>query len=887
MAINHDNVDTPPVAAQPDFWRTATQDLLPSGVADTTTGITHTGPIHFGAATTANLFTVAPLTARHEGIVGYNGNGNHQTQVIQTTIPDAATVMPLIQLRGYNYGTGDDIDIDIMGYPYAAATIANPGWVSRGSRSPTQIRFGIVGGFLAIELTWPAMEYHARYGVSAYCDGPNSAQTAAMFQGWSVTADATIAAGTPGLLVVPQRFIAPNNRPNLQAQLHLRGRAYFSEAREVRWTGVWRIFGEGLSADRIGSGGGVSLFMPTAAVPVAGGTTRALVAAGTEAVATGGIPFNDYESLWYQLRQGDTGSNAAHWLIQPYNSTSGMFGLTGPSRPDGDGWVMVCYVEGGTAYFGDASVIERGSSFAENVNVERLLNKHRQTGLFLPPSGFVFWPQSKPASLVSFGFGGAPMRCISVGREDNEIAPYIDIPVPAAGLAVYGFGNVADTAWRAIVTADNTYQFGEISTNVAASAVIDLGAWDALWWAPTPGGVTSGQWYRTNYNGTPLTVIPDNWVLICINASVTDAGTIKLWDGTGLRRGALRMGDGRAHHDALEMRRTLVNSQGRAEARLTTATQFAGTGTMGISGAGGTSGVYIGWDSSALIAGMGGTYDDTTPFVWLDLPAVGTQIPVLMGTATSGPTLTRTVTAFAGSTKKWVPLATWESLVYIGRPYSPSSNAAASGWKVVDYTQNAYLPPYAITVARLFAAPTASTSSKTRVLLGDGTYLSVGNAFAVGTPVYGDHASGATDAWRTAIAPGDTPPAGTAAFSTALAAITSNGVQFRSFTEQGVAQGYTMLAGSFTVNAAIPDNTQIIFIPSVSIRLTQYFLVAATHGSGAAPVGVARIQFINGVVGGQNGAIGFIMGYSAANITGGTYIAGGQISFDGIRLDHA
>ncbi len=866
---------------QPGFWRDLTTQVAgPDGTNDVAEGILHNGTIHFGASGTV---TTPPTTFEHLGIVSYVGNGAYTTQVIQTTIPDGVSVMPTIHLLGYNYSSADSIDLLIPMYVYLPGQLINSSWTSRGSRTPTQVRIAIVGGFVAVELTWPAAEYFQRWQVNVYCDG-NSVQQDEWFQGWTVTGNATIAADSTALQVVPQRFPMANTKPDLQAQLHMRGRVYFSENKELSWAGSWRIFGEGTSPDRDGP---VSLNMPTGPVPVAGGTTRALVDAGTEAAATGGIPFNNYESLWYQIRVGDGAYNAARWLIQPYASASGLFGPSGPSRPDGEGWVMVCYVEGGTAYFGDGSAVERGGQFANSMHVESMLNKHKQTGLFLAADSSVFFPDASPATAVSFGYGGANgFRVIAVGREDNELGPYIDIPAPSAGTPVYGFNASPNLAWRALTPADNVYQFGEAATTLAGYPVVDIPLQGALWWAPRS-GTDTGQWYVTKYEDSPAAVIPDHWLLICINASGSDSNALKLWDGTTLRRGELRMGDGRSHHDAQAQKRVLVQSTGRVEARLGKSPTFAGTGANGVNGTGGVNGVLVGFEDSSLIAGMGGPADDTQPYLWLDLPSVGTAIPVMQGPNASGVTVTRVVRSVTGSTKKWVPLGQWEALVYIPRPYGTQNSAQTSGWMVVDHTRGAWLPPYTILVAKHFGAPIGYGVAKSRIILGDGSYISTGTNFATATEVYNDHATGTTEAWRPAVLRGATPPGGTATFSTALAAVAASTVQFRTFTDPATARGCVRLIGNLTVNAAIPDNTQLLFLPGVSVPVAQYFLVAATHGANTTPVGVVRVQAVTAGVGGQFGCVLSIAGYAAGNASGGAYGANGMIAFDGITLEMA
>lgn len=190
------------LAGGPDFLRD-TAGNVPDGANDWAECVTHNGPLFIGDGNAS-----ANSQFEYLALVSYTGNGNFTTQTIQTGIPIDSTIMPTIHLHGYGYGTGDIIDIRIGLYTYnlPSGSLLNTVWVSTGSRAPTSIRAGWVGGLLALELTWPGSEYFYRYAVDAYCDGNASAPgQSTYFCGWSITAAALPGTATQ-IVTIPQKY---------------------------------------------------------------------------------------------------------------------------------------------------------------------------------------------------------------------------------------------------------------------------------------------------------------------------------------------------------------------------------------------------------------------------------------------------------------------------------------------------------------------------------------------------------------------------------------------------------------------------------------------------------------------------------------------------------
>jgi hypothetical protein len=415
--------------------------------------------------------------------------------------------------------------------------------------------------------------------------------------------------------------------------------------------------------------------------------------------------------------------------------------------------------------------------------------------------------------------------------------------------------------------------------------------YDQLYFAPNQVGTSTGTWYRARFEDTGSPV-PAHWILVAaLNVGSTTAGRygFTLWNGEYLQRGqALYRGDYSAMQDTLQKR---VTSSGKYNCRFTGAAFFTGTAANGLGTAGSASGVLVGWPDNTMMWGMNGTYggagSTSAGYLWLNIPVTGTAIPML---DTAG---TRTRVVQTIGVNKYIPLAPWETLLYIPPQGSLlGTTAPAAGWVVVNYGDARYVPPNAITVAQ-FAAPGGITGTgldKTRVLMADGAYISPGVTTAGGTPTNGDQSHGSyfdttNGEWRAVVIPGGTPPGGTV-MGTAVTGLSLNGAAYRYVAGQAQARGTIELRGAFTATAAIPDGTLIGFLPGLQAQTPGWINVVTRHAANNVIPVQAYVDCTNTVQGGQSGISLFMYGYSAANTTGGAYGATGQIMLAGQQIPH-
>jgi hypothetical protein len=242
--------------------------------------------------------------------------------------------------------------------------------------------------------------------------------------------------------------------------------------------------------------------------------------------------------------------------------------------------------------------------------------------------------------------------------------------------------------------------------------------------------------------------------------------------------------------------------------------------------------------------------------------------------------------------RNYVPLGAWESLVHISGQYQ-SGNTTNAGWFIVNYGDARFLPVHAITVAS-YAAPSAvagSGADKTRVKMGDGTYIQPGISTAVGTPTLNDHATGTSLDWRPAVIAGQTPPAAAAALP-AVAGVSNQNMAFRYVSNQHDVRGRIELSGAINATAAIAGGATIAFLPGVQPLAQEQspIGVVVRHANNNVVPGIAFVLLVPATIGGQIGTRVTLLGYTAANNSaqnGGAYGAGGLISFAGLSFAHS
>lgn len=131
----------------------------------------------------AMLLCGASFSQFHENIVNYAYNGTPTNGVkIKTTLPfTSGSQMPTIHIYGYNYRSGEPIDISLVYYIYDSAFI-NYGATSSGGYQPV-IKLANENGKVVIFID--DRRYFQRFTVSVYAKGMPAEGTTSYFQGWT------------------------------------------------------------------------------------------------------------------------------------------------------------------------------------------------------------------------------------------------------------------------------------------------------------------------------------------------------------------------------------------------------------------------------------------------------------------------------------------------------------------------------------------------------------------------------------------------------------------------------------------------------------------------------------------------------------------------------
>jgi hypothetical protein len=534
------------------------------------------------------------------------------------------------------------------------------------------------------------------------------------------------------------------------------------------------------------------------------------------------------------------------------------------------------------AQFGNAGMAEQ-ETIASQMDKARYL-----------ANGYAFRPWNLTNSVVSFGFSGAYIRAISTGAllPDGNAGGYRDINPPAVGTVIYGVGGVANSVWRATNANDAMSRMGEAYLGEgpnAATAVCELATYNTLWFAhDVNGGTNAGTWYRTQYNNTH--VVPPHWIFV---AQLGDDNLITIFTGEKLNRGEFLWNGKR---DRLQdTSRFEVTSAGRFDCRFTQANFFAGTVANGIGTGGTTAGVLVSWpDNAGLMAAMDS--DQGRPYTWINVPTAGYAIPML---DTAG-TRTRVVQTIGG--RRFIPLGAWESLVYIPQQNGPSSSTVDRGWFVVNYGDSKHIPMNAITVASWAAngGQAGANNNKTRIKMGDGTYIQPGIVLASAVPVLFDHAHGTTlDDWRDIVVAGQTGPGMTAVMPAVAGVVGPYGApynpQFRLISNQLSPRGSIEMRGILNLNTNITAVSPVIaFMPGCTVVGAPILMCQATSTglSDTQPVSV-HIRLQNAIINGSSGVqvLAFSNSMNTASnplftlaVNGGARAAGALtwLSFDNI-----
>jgi hypothetical protein len=684
---------------------------------------------------------------------------------------------------------------------------------------------------------------------------------------------------------------AKDIRFKLQSLLQLNGRAAVSLTGQVSWVNRFITMTAGSREQE--PDGYHDIYFPSVGTTIAktdGASVTVAAPITGQNGASGGIPLLPWETLWYRVETGSSfSSSAANFRIAQHTANGNQTNpesLLGVSGGAADEWVRIVSRDGSDMFvWGTGDATRLGFQFGQGMDIQAVVDYRQQLGLHMEGIGYAFRPWNLTNSVVSFGFSSL-LRMISgaANSDYQRINGYTDVPVPAVGTVIYGISGAPNKVWRVTIANDAMYRFGHDSLFIpAATPVVDLDEYNTLWFAPDQAtSSVTGTWYYTRYDLAHT--VPSHWILIAQRRDQSQ--NVFLWNGESIKRGeALSRG---THDQVLHRSRGELTSSGLFECRFTQPGFFSGTAANGLGEDSNTVGALVHWAVNTMMWGMdGGTQGGGAPFMWIDIPSSGYAIPVLDAAGTR----TRVVQNIGG--RLFVPLAGWETLIYIPPQASQSSAASINaGWFVIKYGDGRFIPAHAITVAS-YAAPSqlnGSGAAKTRVKMGDGTYISPGVAFAT-TPALGDHATGTTLDWRPAVVAGQTPPAATAALP-AVTGVTNNNFAYRYVQNQHDARGRVELTGSVNAAAAIPDGTHIAFLPGVQALSAESLWIGLSvrHGNNTAVPASAVVTLTNTAVGGQFGTRVTLYGYSAANSSvqnGGPYGVGGIIAFAGLSFAHA
>ena len=875
-----------PTESAADFWRTDPTGLTPDGATDPADAIVRSGQTKIDTAVDGDSgLTLDDLRSRNSVQAGAGEVGVTDTNMT------AVGVDTLGKVRLSN----------ALAYPDLRATNPAPQDFAAGTyyAFKQSATVGLTGaGFAAIP-TYVGLETTRRYSVNTDFTGGPVIQRVFIEDGRSYYRT-SVNGTTWGAW-----NLEAGSRPALQHRFTSQANTKISIANQIRWAGFYHVMTTGTNVAE--PGGRFRIDMPADgfAVPVAGGGTRAVVpAVAGSAVDTGGIPLNDWESLYYRHVYGSAqGSVPANFLIVPYlantNATAGPFlnpdeWIKIASRGDNQVWQL-----------GNGDTLTPGSQIGSGVGVtvaNWTAMKQRAMG-----DGYFFSPGGNTATPNAFGFTGT-IRWIDGGSTPIvNTAGYRDAGARTAGIAVRGVNGAANRVWRLMTAAEKPAWFGGAQRGnnpilAASSTVVDLVDNETLYFVPNleSGSGGEGQWVVAGYSG--FTSTPVHWLPIASKQQTGGQSTIQVLVG-GVQY-ALKAGDATftttpADHFK-DAKHRKITHKGLKYCRWTQTVFFAGAAANGNAGTG-TTGVLVSWDANTLMYGISDGYVSWgNQFSYINVPSVGAQIPVTL----TGSNVTRVVQNVSG--RSYIPLGNWEALYFIPPAYTGGITSVDGDFVIGNYVGNHCIPANAIMIAKVEGAitfPAGSTSNKTRVLFADGTYIQPGLSTVNGgtPPVQNDHAQGSGD-WRPLVYPGQTGPGMTAAMPAVAGVVGAYNAPYTAFynyrTHDDDPRGFIHLEGIILLNNNVPTNGRLAFLPGVQVRGNPIISAPSTASTNADDKVIpAELRFNNVTVNGSTGVEiqSFANSLNAGNVfrtlgaNGGAAAAGVPVwvSLNNIILPHA
>ena len=876
--------EAPTTASASDFWRTDPGSQLPDGSADVTDAIVRTGQTKIDTGTNGDSgLTLDDLRSLNsaQGQAGLGGVTDTNMMAVGVDINGKVRLSNTIaspDLRATNPNPQD----------YAAG-------VTYAFKQSAIV--GLTGASFNAIPTYVELETTRRYAIGADFSGGPVVQRAFIEDGreyYRVSTGAT----TWG----PWK-LEGGSRPAMQPRFHSQATTKISLAGEIRWVGFYHVMTTGTNAAE--PAGHFRIDMPADgfAVPVAGGGTRAVVpAVAGSAVDTGGIPLNAWETLWYRHPYGQgSGSIPGNFLIVPYTANTNVIGpFTNP-----DEWIKIAQRDDASVFtLGTGDVVSTCAQIGRGGHITAAnwsAMKSRAMG-----DGYFFAPAGNTAVPTAFGFTGT-IRWIDGGSTPNvNGAGYRDAgqPQKLVGTAIRGVNGAANKTWRLMTAAEKPAWFGGALRGnnpivPASTTVVDLADNETLFFVPNieSGVGTEGQWVVSGYLG--VVSIPAHWLPIASRQVTGSHSTVQVLVG-GLQY-ALKAGEAKftstndATIDAIR-RAATIQFNGMAYCRNTTAAFFgAGPANQNL---GYPNGVMVSWDDSDLMYGISDGYASFgNQYTWINVPSAGTEIPVV----SAGSNATRVVQTIGAH--RYIPLGTWEALYWIPPSYAGGGNSANGDFVIGFFSAaNQHIPPSAVLIAKVFAAPNGSGVDKTRVRFVDGSYIQPGSNFAGATPTEYDHAQGSGD-WRNATVAGSTSPGNTAAMP-AVAGVGGNyaapyTMRYKYAPNTNGPRGKIEVRGLILLNANVLANSDIAFLPGVVVDGEPILgLFAAASNANDTKMIPVQIRAFNTTVGTQSGVVFrvqsgglntlqnayFTLGPNGNGAPGGNPL---WISFDGVELHHA
>jgi hypothetical protein len=846
-----------PTESAADFWRSGSlAGIAPDGTTDTQDAIFRSGQtvVDTGLNGDSGL-TLDDLRSRNSTQLTAGDTGVTDTNMT------AAGVDTLGKVRLANS----------LSVPDLRATNPNPQDYAAGDSYTfkTASAIGILPSQFPSVQTYTLLETQRRYSNGADFSGGQVFQRVTLDDGRKIYRTGT-SATTWGAW---QYETQVQTEFNLQDLLQLNGTAKVSLTGEVRWTSRLITMTTGVSPQE--ASGYHSIYMPAdgVAIAVQGGGPRAVVAATAgQSGANGGIPLNNWETLWYRASRGTVEATVnANFLITTYTtnaktSVPGMLNEASYPGTHAGEWIrVVSRDDTNKFYWGTRDVLGLAGQFGGGHDLTIAHWSAMKARVQLAGYAYATFATSVPQR---FGMTGA-IRWINAGMTVNiNNSGFVESTQGgrANGRVVIGINGSASRTWETVTAADAITKFGgaqrggEPITN--ASTVVQLNTNETLYYAPDLPNISPvdlGTWYVSGLVGT--VTVPAHWLPVASYQVVGAQSTTQVLLG-GVQR-SLRAGEavffGKHDGDIDRLHRRMgVTHTGLKYTRWSHGGIFSGTGANGL--VAGPDGILVSWSNNQMIYGISDGFTSWgNEFTYINMPSIGVAIPYVSTNGAVG--LTRVVQDISG--RPYVPMSVWDSLWFIPPALTAGGGSAVGDYVMSNYNNGNYsIPPGAVRVAHYNGSRGQVTNGegKARIAWADGTTTQPGFALASTNPVLrvqNDHAQGTGD-WRLVTVAGQTAPGMTAAMPAVAGVVGPYAAPFTAFyrynTIESDPRGQIEIEGLILLNGNIVGTQTVAFLNGVWVRGQPIYMAQMNRSTSgdAQPIPV-QLRFVNQVINGQNG----------------------------------